>query len=58
MNLTEEELETSWRDQETVLSDLFNGEIDLTIAAQKLAAIVLPEPRQTRTTKIMMKMPQ
>jgi hypothetical protein len=44
MNLTEEQLETSWRDQEAVLNSLFNSEIDSTTAAQKLASIVLPRP--------------
>jgi hypothetical protein len=44
MSLTFEELKTSWRDQEAVLRDLFDNKIDLEIAAQKLAAIVLPKP--------------
>jgi hypothetical protein len=44
MNLTFEELKTSWRDQEAVLKDLSNNELDLSTAARKLAAIVLPEP--------------
>lgn len=43
MNLTYKQLETSWRDQEAVLSDLFNDQISLKTAAQRLTAIVLPE---------------
>jgi hypothetical protein len=44
MNLTFEDLKTSWHDQELVLRDLFDNKIDLEVAAEELAAIVLPEP--------------
>lgn len=44
MNLTEEEFETLWSDQEAVLRDLSNNIVDPKTAAQKLAAIVPPRP--------------
>jgi len=44
MTLTEEEFETLWRNQKAVLRDLFNDKVKPKTAAQKLTAIVLPQP--------------
>lgn len=44
MTPTEEEFEILWGIQKAVLSDLFNNRVEPKTAAQKLAAIVLPQP--------------